>query len=104
MELYKLMLPAQRMVIFPWLKEQEVICRSENTQAVAGASIHFGLRTTSSADGTLQVNVACTADGDFSLVKGTGSHLQIGKYSSCRRREHSFRIKNHFVCGWNFTS
>jgi len=49
----------------------------ENTQAVAGASIHFGLRTTSSADGTLQVDVASATDGSFSLAKGTGSHLHV---------------------------
>ena len=49
----------------------------ENTQAVAGASVHFGLRTTSSADGTLQVNDASATDGSFSLAKGTGSHLHV---------------------------
>jgi hypothetical protein len=49
----------------------------ENTQAVAGASIHFGLRTTSSPDGTSNAETASAEDGSFSLVKGTGSHLHV---------------------------
>ena len=49
----------------------------ENTQAVAGASVRFGLRTTTAAEGTSEVNTISTADGNFSLIEGTGSHVHI---------------------------
>lgn len=49
----------------------------ENQEPVVGASIHFGLRTTTALDGTSNVNTISAEDGEFSLAKGTGSHLHV---------------------------
>lgn len=49
----------------------------ETTQAVAGASVHFILSTTSSDNGTLDVDTSSVSDGSFSLTGKTGSQTSV---------------------------
>jgi hypothetical protein len=49
----------------------------KDNQAVAGASVHLGLRTASALDGTSNVDTISSENGNFSLAEGAGSHLHV---------------------------
>jgi hypothetical protein len=49
----------------------------ENTQAVAGAGVHFILSTTTSPNGVLDADTASADDGGFSLTGKTGSSVSV---------------------------